>query len=151
MTVIEAHRDTPEAHPAQMNRSRQPDFADRMSTAAEATKARLERAARAKEEADNPAAVERRVAREAVKTARAVRTAERRAAESAQKARQVTEIAAAHAAASAAQAAARKAEEEASEAEFAARIEREALLDAERQTARDARYAARKARKRKGK
>jgi hypothetical protein len=49
-----------------MNRSKNTDFADRLSAAADAKRAQLERAARAKSAAESPAAVERRAAREAV-------------------------------------------------------------------------------------
>jgi len=56
----------------------------------------------------------------------------------------------AQAAEAAAREAALKAEQEARDVEFAERAEREAIVEAEKQAARDARYAARKARKRKG-
>src|SRR5216683_2294078 len=99
-----------------MDRSKNTGFADRLSAAADAKKAQLERAARARSVAESPAAVEQRTAREAVRVARDTRIAER----------------------------------EAREAEFAEQTAREAALEAERQAARDARCAARKARKRKG-
>jgi uncharacterized protein DUF6481 len=47
-----------------MNRSNNTSFADRLSAAADAKKAQLERAARVSAEAESPAAVERRMARE---------------------------------------------------------------------------------------
>jgi len=50
-----------------MDRSKNTSFADRLSAAAEAKKAQLERAARARSESESPAAVERRAAREAVR------------------------------------------------------------------------------------
>jgi chemotaxis response regulator CheB len=50
-----------------MNRSKNTSLADRLSAAAEAKRAQLERAARARSEAETPAAVERRRAREAVR------------------------------------------------------------------------------------
>jgi len=53
-----------------MNRHKNTGFADRLSAAAEAKKAQLERAAQARSEAESPAAVERRKAREAVGVAR---------------------------------------------------------------------------------
>ena len=53
-----------------MNWSKNASFADRLSAAAEAKKAQLERAAQARSEAESPAAVERRKAREAVGVAR---------------------------------------------------------------------------------
>src|SRR6266436_3569863 len=71
-----------------MNRSKNTSFADRLSAAAEAKKAQLERAARAKSEAESPAAVERRAAREAVRVARDARIAERRATKLAVEARE---------------------------------------------------------------
>jgi Family of unknown function (DUF6481) len=53
-----------------MNKSQNISFADRLSAAADAKKAQLERAVRARSEAESPAAVERRAAREAVRLAR---------------------------------------------------------------------------------
>jgi hypothetical protein len=134
----------------EMNRSKNTDFADRLKTAADAKKAQLERAALARSEAESPAAIKRRMARDAVKVARDARIAERRATKLAVEARQAAALAAAQAAEVAAREAALKAEQEARDAEFAEQTAREAALEAERQTARDARYAARKARKRKG-
>ena len=61
-----------------MNRSQNTSFADRLSAAADAKKAQLEQAARARSAAESPAAVERRTAREAVKAARDARIAERK-------------------------------------------------------------------------
>jgi Family of unknown function (DUF6481) len=52
-----------------MNRTKNTGFADRLSAAADTKKAQLERAARARSEAESPAAVERRKAREAVRLA----------------------------------------------------------------------------------
>ena len=138
----------------EMNRSKNTGFADRLSAAAEAKKAQLERAARAKSEAEGPAAVERRTAREAIKVARDARIAERKATKKATKlaieARHAAAVAAAQVAEAAAREAALKAEQEARDAEYAEQTAREAAVEAERQAARDARYAARKARKRKG-
>src|SRR5271156_3356031 len=125
-----------------MNWSKNASFADRLSAAAEAKKAQLERAAQARSEAESPAAIKRRMARDAVKVARDARIAERRATKLAVEARQAAALAATQAAEVAAREAALKAEQEASDAEFAEQTEREA--------ARDARYAARKVRKRKG-
>src|SRR6202035_2593836 len=62
-----------------MNWSKNTSFADRLSAAAEAKKAQLERAAQARAAAESPAAVERRMARDVVKVARDARIAERRA------------------------------------------------------------------------
>ena len=53
-----------------MDRSKNASFGDRLSAAAEAKKAQLERAARARAAAESPAAVEQRTAREAVRVAR---------------------------------------------------------------------------------
>src|SRR5882672_10326602 len=85
-----------------MNRSKNTSFADRLSAAADAKKAQLERAARAKSEAESPAAVERRAAREAVRVARDARIAERRATKLAIEARQAAALADAQAAEAAA-------------------------------------------------
>src|ERR1700738_5060181 len=61
-----------------MDRSKNTGFGDRLSAAADAKKAQLERAAQARSAAESPAAVERRMARDAVKVARDARIAERR-------------------------------------------------------------------------
>jgi membrane protein involved in colicin uptake len=110
-------------------------FQDRLSAAAEAKKALLEKA-KAKLNADDPATLERRAAREAVIKARnerlAAKEAERLAALAARKAEEER-----IAAEKAALAAAEKAEREA----------REAALAAEKQAKRDAQIAARKGRK----
>jgi hypothetical protein len=52
-----------------MNRTKNTGFADRLSAAADAKKAQLERAAQARSEAESPTAVERRKAWEAVRIA----------------------------------------------------------------------------------
>ena len=110
-------------------------FQDRLSSAAEAKKALLEKA-KAKLNADDPATLERRAAREAIIKARnervAAKEAQRLAAEAARKAEEER-----MAAEKAAREAAEKAEREA----------REAALAAERQAKRDAQIAARKGRK----
>ena len=49
-----------------MNTLKNTGFADRLNAAAEAKKAQLERAARAKAAADSPEAAERRAARQAI-------------------------------------------------------------------------------------
>ena len=59
-----------------MNWSKNASFADRLSAAAEAKKAQLERAAQARSEAESPAAIKRWMARDAVKVARDARIAE---------------------------------------------------------------------------
>ena len=86
---------SPSAHTIEMDRSKNTGFADRLSAAAAAKKAQLERAARAKSAAESPAAVERRTAREAVRVARDARIAERRATKLADEARQAAALAAA--------------------------------------------------------
>lgn len=134
----------------EMNGPKHTGFADRLSVAADAKKALLERAARARSAADSPAAIERRAAREAARVARDARIAERKAAKLAIETQRAAALATQQAAEAAAREAALKAEEEAREAEFAERVAREAEEEAVRQEARDARYAARKARKRKG-
>jgi Family of unknown function (DUF6481) len=92
-----------------MDRSKNTGFADRLSAAAEAKKAQLERAAQARSEAESPAAIKRRMARDAVKVARDARIAERRATKLAVEARQAAALAAAQAAEVAAREAALKA------------------------------------------
>jgi hypothetical protein len=96
-----------------MDRSKNTSFVDRLSAAAEAKKAQLERAARARSAAESPAAVERRATQEAVRVAREARIAERKAAKLAAEARQAAALAAAQAAEAAAREAALKAEQEA--------------------------------------
>jgi hypothetical protein len=102
-------------------------FSERLSTAADAKRTALERF-RAKPGPDDPAVAERRAARQAIAIAREARAAERREALAAE--------------------AAAKAAREAETARLAAeQTERDAALEAERKAARDARYAARKARR----
>jgi hypothetical protein len=108
------------------------DFNERLSTAAKAKQATLEKF-RARARADDPAVVERQAARLATSQARDGRK-EARAAE-------ITRVEA-EAIRQAAEDVARKAS---AEAEKAAQ---EVTLEAERKSARDARYAARKARRR---
>jgi len=92
-------------------------FGERLSAAADARRAALERF-RARPGPDDPAVVARRAARQAVSEAREARAAEREAAREAEAARRTAE-----------------------------RADRDAALEAERKAARDARYAARKARR----
>jgi hypothetical protein len=113
-----------------------PGFADRLSTAAEAKKAILAKF-RAAPGPDDPEFAARQAEREAVAKAREVRTAARAAERAEQDAA---------AAAQAAHAAAEAAEREARETK--ARAERAVALEAEQKAARDARYAARKKRRR---
>jgi hypothetical protein len=101
------------------------DFSERLSTAAKARQAILEKF-RARPRADDPAVVERQAARLATSEAREARKAVRLAETS-------------------------RSEEEAirrAAEEVAEKAAREVTLEAERKAARDARYAARKARRR---
>jgi hypothetical protein len=114
------------------------DFADRQKAVAEAKKALLEKF-RARPGPDDPEVVKRQAEREAVLAARVAREAEREAARKAKEAE--------------------LAEEAAREAERKAQAEQDAAVDAveqakrhiallaEQKAARDARYAARKARR----
>jgi hypothetical protein len=121
---------------------REKGFGDRLGDAARARQAQLERA-RAKSPANDPEFAARQEARRLAEVARAARQEERRQAKLAALEREAEEKKAAEAARAvelAAEAAAREAEK----AELARRaIEREA----EQKAARDARYAARKARR----
>ena len=83
----------------EMNRSKNTGFADRLSAAADAKKARLERAARARSAAESPSAVERRMAPEAIRVARDSRIAKRKATKFAVETRQAAALAAAREAA----------------------------------------------------
>jgi hypothetical protein len=107
------------------------NFDDRIGAAAAAKKALLERFL-AKPKADDPAMLEQQAALKAIADARDVRNAERKAAKEAEAARIAAE-----------QAARVTAEQEAAAAAKAAAL----ALELERKAARDARYAARKARK----
>jgi hypothetical protein len=119
------------------------DFNERLSTAAKAKQATLEKF-RARARADDPAVLERQAARLATSQARDARKAARVA-----ETTRSEEEAIRHAAEEAARKATVEAEEAARKA--AAEAEKAALevtLEAERKTARDARYAARKSRQR---
>jgi hypothetical protein len=107
------------------------DFADRLSSAAKAKTAVLEKF-RQKPGPDDPGFVERQAAQKAIMEAREQRAAERKLARDAE----IAQKAAAEAA--------RQAEEAARKAAAAAR---DLAIQAERKAARDARYAARKARR----
>jgi hypothetical protein len=113
-------------------------YDERIATAANARKAALEKF-RAKPPADDPAVLARQAAQQAVIDARAVRAAERQAAREVEAARKAAEDVA------------RLAEEAAREAEkavaLAAQAARKLAEEAERKAIRDARYAARKARR----
>jgi len=112
-------------------------FADRLQEAADARKAALERF-RARPAADDPEVVKRREERLAIAAAREARAAERRAAKEAE------------AVARAEREAVERAEREARERrEAIEKLIRGSAEAAERKDARDARYAARKARQKK--
>lgn len=118
---------TPSSKPAHARTN----FDDRISAAAAAKQALLERF-RARPSPDDPAEIERQAALKAIADARDARAAERRAAKEAEIQRL------------AAEAAARKAAEIAAAQEAKRQA---ALQEAERKAARDAKYAARKARR----
>jgi hypothetical protein len=112
-------------------------FADRLTAAAKAKRAQLDKF-RAQPKADDPAVIDRSAARLAASAARDARVAERKAA------RQAAD------AASKAALESERAAQAAQDAEAAAeRAIREVALETERKAARDARYAARKARAKK--
>jgi len=129
-----------------MSDSRQIDFADRLSTAAKAKQALLEKA-RAKDPANDPEFALRQAERIAASQAREAREAERRAAKQAEREREAAAKAAEKAAAAEALAAKQAADAAAAEAERIEREVRAPLNEALAKLARDARYAARKARK----
>jgi hypothetical protein len=112
-------------------------FNDRLTTAAAAKNAMLARF-RARPGPDDPAVIQRQKAQAAIDLAREARAAERKAAREAEAARKLAEQAAA-----AAELKAKAAEQAALDA---AAVRRAAALAAEQKQARDARYAARKAR-----
>ncbi|HZK89647.1 MAG TPA: DUF6481 family protein [Stellaceae bacterium] len=124
-----------------MKRSKEKGFEDRLTAAANARKAQLEKFL-AKSAANAPGLAERQSARQAVATARDIRVAERKAVR--------LESEAQAAAASAARAAALAAEQTARDAAAAEQVARDAadalLRQAEQKSARDSRYAARQAR-----
>ncbi|MBL6954858.1 MAG: hypothetical protein ISR50_19665 [Alphaproteobacteria bacterium] len=121
----------------------EPSLSDRLGGAAKARQAQLEKA-RANAPANNPKFAEKQAARLAISVARQARVAERKAAKLAEQARKAEE----QAAAEAERALTLAAEQKAREAELIAEADREVALIAERKAARDARYAARKARNR---
>jgi hypothetical protein len=132
------------SQPQSMSSHNDQRFQDRLSRAAEAKSAMLARFKRAVDP-ENPAAIEKRREREAIAAARAEREAKRQAARQEHERELARQAAlAAEAAAEAARAAAEQAAREAAE-----QAQREEALKAEQKTARDARYAARKAAKKK--
>jgi hypothetical protein len=126
------------AHPTDWNEMSgytNKNFSERLSTAADARKAMLDKF-RARPAADDPAVVARQVARRLINDAREARMAEKEAARMAREAREAAE-----------RSARETAEQEQRVREATELAERKAALEAERKAARDARYAARKARK----
>ena len=122
-----------------MGNFKEPSLTERQAAAAAAKKLSLE-SYRANTAADNPAVVKHQVARQAVHAARAARAAERHAEKLVRDA-EVAEQAARE----------KQSQEDAAiEAEriVAEQAVRNIAVEAERKAARDARYAARKARKR---
>jgi hypothetical protein len=119
---------------------------DRLSAAANAKKAMLERF-RAKPGLEDPAVQERQAARLAISQARDARIAERKKAAEAEAARKLIEAEAekARLAALEVEAAQERARQAEMDVQTAAQKE---VLEAERKAARDAKYAARKARRR---
>jgi hypothetical protein len=115
------------------------NLSDRLEAAAAAKKAALARF-QARPSPDDPVVKAQQAARKAISDARDIRAAERKAAREADLARQAAEQAA-----KATEQAAQEAEQRRLTAEAA---DREAALEVERKAARDARYAARKARQR---
>jgi Family of unknown function (DUF6481) len=122
---------------SEMDNSKRTSFEDRLSAAANAKKAELEKF-RARSGTNDPAFAERQAARHAVSVARDARAAERAASRLAGLAREAAE--------QTARDAALEAEEAARAAEVAKQAADDVALEAERKAARDARYAARKAR-----
>jgi hypothetical protein len=121
---------------------REKSFGDRLSEGAKAKQAQLERA-RAKSPANDPEFAGRQEARRLAQLARTAREEERRQAKLAA----LESEAAKRRAAEAAHAAEVKAEAEAKEAERVERARREKAREGEQKVARDARYAARQARR----
>jgi hypothetical protein len=114
-------------------------FDDRLSAAANAKKTELEKF-RARSGTNDPAFAERQAARHAISVARDARTAERNTSRLSGLAREAAEQTARNAAV--------EAEEAARAAEVVRQAAHDVALQAERKAARDARYAARKARPR---
>ncbi|MDY0884966.1 DUF6481 family protein [Dongia soli] len=123
-------------------RDKETSLADRLSTAAKAKQILLEKA-RAKAAHNDPGFAERQAARHVAAIEREARAAERKKAKLADAAREAAE----RVAAEDARLRALEAEQEAKKMEAIERAAREVAAEAERKAARDARYAARKARK----
>jgi hypothetical protein len=130
-----------------MNRFRQTSVADRQNDAEIAKKAALEKYRAA---VNAPGLAQRLVARQAVKNARNTRVAERRAMRVAAVARKTAEKAAEEAALLRSQKAAAQAEHVAREAAYAEKVASDLALEVQKRETTDARYAARKEQRRKG-
>ena len=124
-------------------KNHEPSFADRLNVAAQARRKQLEKA-KAAAPTNDPEFAKRQEARREAAAAREARAAERRAAKAAEKTRKAEEKAAREAE----RLAAEKAEQERLESEEAESIAQAAALAVDQKAARDARYAARKARRR---
>ncbi len=121
----------PNRSPATKPAHARTNFDDRISAAAAAKQALLERF-RARPQPDDPGEIARQAALKAIADARDARAAERKAAKDAEAARLAAEQAA------------RRAQEQEAATQAKARA---AAVEAERKAARDKKYAARKARK----
>jgi len=124
-------------------KNHEPNFADRLNVAAQARRKQLEKA-KAAAPTNDPEFAKRQEARREAAAAREVRAAERRAAKEAEKARKAEEKTAREAE----RVLAEQAEQERLATEEAEKITQAAVLATEQKAARDARYAARKARRR---
>jgi hypothetical protein len=156
-----AHRATPVAHDGaraalehgrQVGRFNSANFADRITSTTAAKQALVEKL-KAKPADDDPEVLRKRAEREAIAEARAKRMAEKDEQRRQQALREAEEKAARAAAEAAAEAERQALVEQEKAAAEAARLERAARIlsdEAERKIARDARYAARKARVRGG-
>jgi hypothetical protein len=119
-------------------------FLDRQTAAANARKAQAEKfLARPKYDPNDPAIIEREAKRRAIVEARELRATQRQAQKEAAEAERAAKLAAEEIA----RQEALKAEAIAREIAHAEKVAREEALEAERKLERDARYAARKARK----
>jgi hypothetical protein len=125
-----------------MNKPKGTTLTDRLETASQAKKAMLEKF-RARPASDDPTVVARQESQSFVNDARKAR----RAAQQAERAEEDAVRRAKEASAAAEHEARKKADEEQSAREADEALAREAALQVEQKAARDARYAARKARK----
>jgi hypothetical protein len=130
-----------------MKRSKEPSVADRQNAAAAAKKAALERH---RAMLSDPGLAGRQAARQGVITARETRLVERKTAQVASTTREAVEKAAEEAAEQAARETALRAKRAARETAAKAKATSDLALDTKNRAALDARKAARKAKKRKG-